>query len=618
VDNDTTKRLLVYDNSFYYEIDLVTLNFRTEERVVKPGAKKNSAMPFNINLFPKNITFEIPIFKEEVYNISFIANMETLNLKEFPFDALIKCFNSTSYVPYVKEFAQYYFRKLKSLNQEDTVYGPISPLFIAIYHNNMGLLEHLLDHYCYPYQTKEYWSPLIFAFINNYNSAVKVICDQLIRRTYLVSFSQMEFRYLLNSPFSYCHKLMATIPSEPLLQNFPRLLYINQAVQLHYVKEVGHLLFSLKTQEYKLLDKFLKKKKKKKIIPNLISKKPLAQDTITKSEIISFQIPFKYSYTAGTPDSVNFLDTYSQSNTEEFILSEWKEVIIDKWGHHRIIHVFLAVLYWLFTIIATLSVVFFNQSILFEYISLGCIFFFVLLEIIQMISYSAFKVKRYFEDAWNYIDWMSFFVLIIYFIFYHNEKVESDANKVLGCVGLIMMFYRSFSYLRIINSFTTLIGMINTIIQKLVIFFLILIYFFIGSGILILKLNPNAGPILNMGNAYVWTFFGGIEGDDFLKFDYAGIAMIFGTVMVTIILLNILIAFLSNLFSRLEDKQKSNDLKEKASMILDLEIIVHFFKYVFTGKRAAYYQYAKNKEQFYERLIDPSNELNIVILYVYF
>lgn len=202
--------------------------------------------------------------------------------------------------------------------------------------------------------------------------------------------------------------------------------------------------------------------------------------------------------------------------------------------------------------------------------------------------------------------------MICYFLFYHKEAVPSDTNKVLGSIGLVMVFYRSFSYLRIINSFTTLIGMINTIIQKLVIFFLILIYFFVASGILILKLNPKGSPILNLGNAYVWTFFGGIEGDDFIRFDYAGIAMIFGTVMVTIILLNILIAFLSNLFSRLEDKQKSNDLKEKASMILDLEVVIHFFRFIVSGKSRTLRKFELERQNVYEELLDPSQDVSQV------
>ena len=176
-----------------------------------------------------------------------------------------------------------------------------------------------------------------------------------------------------------------------------------------------------------------------------------------------------------------------------------------------------------------------------------------------------------------------------------------------------MMYYRSFSYLRIINSFTTLIGMINTIIQKLIIFFIILLYFFATSGLLMMKLNPNQNAIISLGHAYVWTFFGGIEGSDFQSYDYAGIAIIFGTVMVTVVLLNILIAFLSNLFSRLEDQQKSSDLKEKASMILDLEVIIHFFKYILTGKEIKFRKFEKIQEDFYIELLDPTKNATVVI-----
>lgn len=609
-EDDTEQRLLVYDDSNYYEIDLVKFIFRRKNKIIGPQIPTR-IMPFNMNLFPRCRPFQVPFFKEEIYEISFVANLETLNLKEFPFDHLSGCFSKEDYYHHVKQFAVYYFQKLQLLNFEDTQYGPLNPLFFAIYHNDMRLLEDLLDNYPYPKQIKEYWSPLAFSFLHNYNSAVKVFCDRLYKRNYNVSFSRLDFQYLLNSPFSYCHKLMSTIPSEPTLQNFPRLLHMDQAVKVHFVQEVGHLLFAMKENERKIL---LKKSKKRNQKVKKLLKHPGAdkQEGLTKTEVLSFQIPFKYSYKMGTPDSVRFLDTYSQSNTEEFILSEWKEVIIHKWKSHRVFHSFFALLYWLFTIITTYSVIFKRDSELMELISLGFVAFFILFEILQVVSYSAFKIKRYFEEAWNYIDWICFTMLICYYVIYQKQQTSSDVTRILGSAGLMVMYYRSFSYLRIIDSFTTLIGMINTIIQKLIIFFLILIYFFVTSGLLIMKLNPKENSILSLGNAYVWTFFGGIEGSDFESYDFAGIPIIFGTVMVTIILLNILIAFLSNLFSRLEDQQKSNNLKEKASMILDLEVIFHFFRYIMTGKVYRFKNFEKMQENFFVELMNPQKETTAV------
>lgn len=401
VENDSVERLLVYDNNFYYEIDLVSLHFRRKDMILKEGNSRKSVMPFNINLFPHNRLFRIPFFKEKVNSISFIDNVEALNLMEFPFKTLIHCFDKQSYYYPIKEYAMYYFNKLKQINYEDTVYGPVSPLFFAIYHNDMRLLEDLLENYRYPQKTVDYVSPLLFALKYKYNSAVKVFCDYLVRRNYPISFTRLEFVYLLKSPFSYCHKLMATIPSEPTLQNFPRMVCMNRQVQLHFVKEVGHLLFSLKRKEFEEMEKKIKKRKKQK--KKLVSftrsflrraASGVHENTLTKSEVISFQIPFKYSYSVGTPDSVNFLDSFSQSNTEEFTLSQWKEVVVHKWSRHRIIHIILAVLYWIFTLITTLSLVFFPKITILKYISLGFILFFVCFETLQVISYIAFNIRR--------------------------------------------------------------------------------------------------------------------------------------------------------------------------------------------------------------------------------
>jgi hypothetical protein len=190
---------------------------------------------------------------------------------------------------------------------------------------------------------------------------------------------------------------------------------------------------------------------------------------------------------------------------------------------------------------------------------------------------------RYFSDFWNYVDYLSFILLAVYLMAIHGSSY-TETDQIMGSLILILVLYRSFSFLRVFDSFTTLIGMINTILQKLVAFVIILVYFFLATGALLIFLNPEGSYKENMANAYVFSLFGGIEGSDFDSFSYAGIAIVFGTAMVTIVLLNILIAFLSNVFSRLEDQQKSNDIKEKAQMILDFEIVPYFFREFFRRK----------------------------------
>lgn len=179
----------------------------------------------------------------------------------------------------------------------------------------------------------------------------------------------------------------------------------------------------------------------------------------------------------------------------------------------------------------------------------------------------------------------------------HSENPVSDANKILASFSLLFVYYRSFSYLRIIDAFTTLIGMINTIIIKLLVFFFILFYLFIATGLVMVKLNKEKTVLENFQIAYLWTFFGGVEGSDFQEFPYSTITILFGTILVTVVLLNILIAYLSNLFSRLEDQQRASDFREKASMILDMEIIIYFFKYKLRGKVSKFLEYNKLREK---------------------
>ena len=54
---------------------------------------------------------------------------------------------------------------------------------------------------------------------------------------------------------------------------------------------------------------------------------------------------------------------------------------------------------------------------------------------------------------------------------------------------------------------------------------------------------------------------------------------------------------MSNLFSRLEDQQRVNNLREKARMMLDMEVVKSFFKYKFTGRSFRLRKYERYLDQ---------------------
>lgn len=593
IENDEDCILTVYDEINYYEIDLETLYIR---KTISVFDNNESNVPLNIEQLPVNKKVIIPYFIEDVNGIEFLASPETLNLKEFPFETLSKCFNKEDYRESVKFFSKYYFNKIAGLKYEDDIYGPLNPIYFAIYHNDMGLLEDILDKERYPKFIKNYWSPLQYSFKFNYHSAVKFLCDRLSKRNYYVEFSEFDFKYLLNSKYAFCHRLLSSIPSEPVLQNFPRLMYMKRDVDLSYISNIGDMLINIKNKEIQINSKKMKKISKKQFVINFNNTENQSNES-SKLEVFTKQVPFKYSYKFASPDSINFLMSYSESKSEEFIISDWKHLIKNKWRSQRALHICISLVYWIFTILNTVTIIFMPESKVLKFTTFIYIFVLMFYEVIEIISYSCISFSKYFSDIWNYLDWICYFLLIIYYLFYHSDPVPRNSNKIISALSLLLIYYRSFSYFRIIDAFTTLIGIINTIILKLIIFFFILFYLFFATGLVMIKLNNNQSKITNLQIAYVWTFFGGVEGSDFKEFDYSAITILFGTILVTIVLLNVLIAYLSNLFSRLEDQQHANDLREKASMMMDLEIVAYFFKYVMTGQSKNYFKYNHLKEK---------------------
>jgi hypothetical protein len=125
---------------------------------------------------------------------------------------------------------------------QDFIFGPLNPLLFAIYQTDVELLEELLDKYQYPTTISGYLSPLSFAFKLKSNSIIKVLCDKLSNRDYKVNFTRIDFHFLLNSNQNYCHNLLCSIIQENSLENFPKILSIEQDSSIFFYKDIKQIL----------------------------------------------------------------------------------------------------------------------------------------------------------------------------------------------------------------------------------------------------------------------------------------------------------------------------------------------------------------------------------------
>jgi hypothetical protein len=325
VENEKIKRLLVYEQKTYSELNLYNLRVVRQQEMQK-NKNKGLVVPVHLDILPNNKSLRLPFFRGGVSSVRFVSDAESFNLFSFPFYQIPECFSKNNYKKNILLFAEYYFETIRKFDFIDGLFGPLNPFILAIFHNDITLVEHLLEKFRYPQQVLGYFSPLSFAFEYGYKSAVQVFCDQLYYRQYFINFSDLDFFHLLNSEQLACQNLLKTIPREMQSNQFPNYLSVKKNKSLYFSDSLIELLIQLKKKEYQkqlILKKISDPKKKKKKMKKL---------GIKKKEIMAMQIPFKYSFKAGTYDSISFLEKMTFSKSKEFVMSNsWKSIVESKW-----------------------------------------------------------------------------------------------------------------------------------------------------------------------------------------------------------------------------------------------------------------------------------------------
>ena len=182
----------------------------------------------------------------------------------------------------------------------------------------------------------------------------------------------------------------------------------------------------------------------------------------------------------------------------------------------------------------------------------------------------------------NFLDWTLLFYLVIHILVIQEYSSEFYI-KLSTTVSLILLIFRCFLSLQIFQAFTAIIGIIISIIFKLGPFFLIVVFFYTSTSIMYYSLDTSMENISVFRNMYIWTIFAGIDNATF-DVGLSVIPVIFGTAIISVVLMNILIAYLSNEYSRLEERQIIAGLRVKAELNLDIELVISFFKRIFSSK----------------------------------
>jgi hypothetical protein len=401
--------LIVYDKDNYYEVDLN--NFRVTKTIEHNSSIQEPKFPVNSEICV-NKTLQIPNISPR--QVQLTDSNQNLSLNEFPFALLNEVFSQDCYEPAIRKFAKFYYQKLKDNDFVDKEYGPINPLFFCLYHEDYTLLREILTEFGYPKKVGNYISAFGFALEQKLDSEVKVFFDYFMDSGTTFFFSRQDFQYILKSRYSYLHKLMAKVIVPSQIQNSPEIIPMPRNARVCFFREKVDLLkkFDIKKNKYVLenlpnpwkSDKVLESEvefKNSKVLCQLYGKngqqfqrKDYSKKSTNEKKVDCVCIPFRYSFRIGSPDSVNFLKTFSTSREEELILSDWKKIVLDKWRRRKKFLFIFASIFWIFTILISFTVILFPHFRPLEIICYVFIGFFLLYEIIQLVSYISLDSTR--------------------------------------------------------------------------------------------------------------------------------------------------------------------------------------------------------------------------------
>lgn len=192
----------------------------------------------------------------------------------------------------------------------------------------------------------------------------------------------------------------------------------------------------------------------------------------------------------------------------------------------------------------------------------------------------------------NIID-MATVPLVLFYIFIPFSTHKNYHVKLVYLFVLFLLFFRSITHLSVIPTFTSIFKIVNVIIVKMVPFLIMVFVFYVSVVFMVIYIRNEDNNLDDVNDklsisdcfirVYYWVIFGGLNQEDF-KLDLSMVPLIIGPVFIGVILMNIMIGFLSNEYSRLEELQKIKNLVYKAEMNLDIEIIFYLFRSLFKIK----------------------------------
>jgi hypothetical protein len=305
-----------------------------------------------------------------------------------------------------------------------------------------------------------------------------------------------------------------------------------------------------------------------KIDPHLfIPVKQEIDHTLTDSEVEFRRSQLSIDLSPGSKKCIQFMRSLLQcSNTEIFRTEFIKTLLKYKWRQIRWVLILQACLYALLVIDLMIHTLYDRKAIGPIIVELFLNTFFLAYEASQAFS----GIANYFTDVWNILDASRIIVLYL-----HSILTLIDVENIVEDVFLMLLnliaWSRLIGYFRIFDGTRYLIHMLAQVISDLGPFLVLFVLSSLGATF---TFYSNSF-LSNFGNMFLSTYGIAYGSWDFVQDNDLKYTIFFCVSLFnTLVLLNLLIALISDTYQRVREQLDIVDMQELADIILEVDSIM--------------------------------------------
>jgi len=216
----------------------------------------------------------------------------------------------------------------------------------------------------------------------------------------------------------------------------------------------------------------------------------------------------------------------------------------------------------------------------------GSLFFIV--ELIQLFKYG---IKRYYTSLWNTIDLLFCITLLGTMIARIAGLEEGLTRAWLYTVILILGYVKWIIHFRIFGATRKLIRIVIEIIKDMVSFIAILIFIIFALSLILLEFDRETEFKDHLLTGYGFIY-GDYQTEEVSSSEIA--IMVFVAFLVSVVLLNLLIAIMGDSYSKVDEKSTLIDSLERLDMIIEVIVMKRIFTQREIKKEKSYLFFCQN------------------------